>query len=68
MSNTLYKSITKNNRDDISQTDREVNNGQKVSVNSVPFSRNIAENSQGSVAHIRTRYGRIVQKPDRQTY
>ena len=60
MSNTLLESMTTNNRDDISQTKREVNNEQKVSVNIVPFNRNIEENRQGSDDHIRTRYGRIV--------
>ena len=68
MGNTLHESMTTNNGDDISQTNREVNNGQKVSVNSMPFNRNIEKNSQGSDTHIRTRYGRIVQKQDRLTY
>ena len=67
-SNTLHKSMTTNNEDNISQTNREVNNGQKVSVNSMPFNRNAEENTEGSDAHIRTRYGRIVWKWDRLTY
>ena len=52
--------MTTNNGDDISQRNWEVNNGQKVSINNMPFNRNIEENSQGGDAHIRTRYGRIV--------
>ena len=60
MSNTLHKSMATNNGDDIRQTNREVNNGQKVCVNSMPFTRNIEENSQQSDAHNRTRYGRII--------
>ena len=46
-SNTLHESMTTNNREDISQTNREVNNGQKVSVNNVPFLKNAEMNSQG---------------------
>ena len=60
---TLHKNLKTNNRDDISQTKRNVNNRQRVNGNSVPFIRNIEETSQGSYAHIRTRYGRIVWKP-----
>ena len=44
MSNTLHKSMTTNSGDYIDQTNREVNNGQKVSVNNMPFNRNIEEN------------------------
>ena len=60
--------MTTNNGDDISQTNREVNNVQKVSVNSMPFKVNIEEKSQRSDAHIRTRYERIGRKPDRLAY
>ena len=66
MSNTLHESMTTNSGDDISPANREVNNRQEASVNNVPFNRNV-EDSQGSDAHSRTRYGRIVQKPDRLT-
>ena len=59
-SSTLHTSITTNNRDDISQTNREVNNGQKISINNMPFNRNVEKNSWGSDTHIRKRYGRIV--------
>ena len=47
MSNTLHESMITNNCDDISQTNREVNNGQKVRIHSVPFNRNVEDNSQG---------------------
>ena len=60
--------MTTNNREDNSQTNREVNNGQKVSGNNMPFHKNAKENSQESDTHIRTRYGRKVRKPDRLTY
>ena len=60
MSNILHESMTTNNRDDISQTNWEVNSGQKVSVHSMLFNRNVEESSEGSDAHIRTRYGRII--------
>ena len=59
MSNTLHEGMTTNNGDDISKMNMEVNNGLKVSVNSMPCNRNIEENSQGSDAHIKIRYGRI---------
>ena len=52
------------NKEDSSQTNREVNNGQKVSGNNIPFHKNAEENSQGSDMHIRTRYGKIVRKQD----
>ena len=54
--------------EDNSQTNREVNSGQKVSDNNIPFHKNTEENSEGSGAHIRIRYGRIVRKPDRLMY
>ena len=60
MSNTLHRSMATNNRGDISQTNKEVNNGLKVSVNNMPCKKNTEENSQGNDAHIRTRYGRKV--------
>ena len=47
MSTTLHESMTTNNEDIISQTNREVNNGQKVSVISMPFNTNFEENIQG---------------------
>ena len=59
-SNTLHKSVTTNNGEDICQTNRELNSGQKVSVNKVPLHKNAEKNSQGSDTHIRTKYGRIV--------
>ena len=64
----LYKNIGLINREDNSQTNSEVNNGQKVSDNYMPFHKNAKENTEGSDAHIRTRYGRIVRKPDRLMY
>ena len=39
MSNTLHESMTTNNGDEISKINREVNKGQKVSVNSVAFKK-----------------------------
>ena len=63
-----YENITPNNREDNSQTNREVNNGQKVSDNNISFHKNAKESSEGSDAHIRMRYGRIVRKPDRLMY
>ena len=47
MSSTLCKSMTTNNGDDISQTNREVNNGQKVSANSMSFNRKVEEKARG---------------------
>ena len=64
----LHKSMTINNKEDSSQTNKEVNKGQKVSDKNRPFHKNTEENSQGSDKHIRTRYGRMVRKPDRPTY
>ena len=60
--------MTTNSREDSSQTKREINNGQKVSGNNMPFHINTEENSQGIERHIRTKYGRIVRKPDRLLY
>ena len=57
-----------NSREDSIQTNNEVNNGQKVSGNNMSLHKNTEENSQGSDPHIRTRYGRVVRKPDRLTY
>ena len=54
-SDTQQESMTTNPRDNISQTNRRVNNGQKDSVNSVPLTcnRNVEEPSQESDAHTR---------------
>ena len=68
MKYTQKESMTTSPRYNISQMNRMVNNEQKVSVNSMPFSRNVQEPSQGSDAHSRTRYGRMMWKPDRLTY
>ena len=54
------KSMTTKNREDSSQTNKEVNSGQNFGDNNVPFHKNTMENGQGSDTHIRTRYGRIV--------
>ena len=57
-SDTQQESKTANPRDNISQMNRRVNNGQKESVNSVLLkcNRNIEEPSQESDTHIRTKY------------
>ena len=68
MSDTQQESMTTNPRDNISQTNGKVNNGQKDSVNSMPLNRNVEEPSQESDAHTRTKYGKIIQKPDRLIY
>ena len=60
MSDTQQESMTSNTRDNISQTNKSENNGQKDSVNSVPLYRNVEEPSQESDAHTRTTYGRII--------
>ena len=67
-SETQQESMTTNPRDSIGQINIRVNSGQKDSINSRPLSRNIEDPSQESDAHTRTRYGRIIQKPDRLTY
>ena len=64
----IHESTAANSSDDSSQTNKAVNNGQKVSGNHVPFHKNAVGNSQGSGSHIRTRYGRKVRKPDRLIY
>ena len=60
MSDTQQESMTANHRDNISQTNRTGNNGQKGSVNSVPLHRNTVEPSQESDTHTTTRYGRMI--------
>ena len=62
MSDTQQESMTMNPTDDISQIYRKVNNGQKDSVNSMPFTcnRNVEELSQESNAHTRTKCGIII--------
>ena len=64
----LHESMSTNNRQNSSKTNREVNNRQKVRGNNMPFHKNGVENSQVSDTHMRTRYGRIVRKSDRLMY
>ena len=70
MSDTQQESMTTNPRDNISQMNRRVNNGQKDSINSLPLTcnRNVEGPIQESDTPTRMRYGRIIQKPDRFTY
>ena len=60
--------MTTNNKEEYSQPNGKVNNGQKVSSNDMPFHKNAKVNSEGSDVHIKTRCGRIVRKPDRLMY
>ena len=62
MSYAQQGSMTTNPRDNISQTNRRMNNGQKNSVNSMLLNRNVRESSQESDAYTRTRCGKIIQK------
>ena len=68
MSDTQQETMTTNPRDNISQTNMRVNNGQKDSVNSVSLNRNIEEPILEGDAYTGARYGRITLKPDRLTY
>ena len=67
MSETQQESITTKPRDNISQTNRRLNNGQKESVNSMQLNRDTEQPSHKSDTHTRSWYRRI-QKPDRLTY
>ena len=64
------ESMTTNPRDNISQMNRRLKNGQKDSVNNMwhTFNRNIEEPSLESDAHTRARYRRMMQKQDRLMY
>ena len=64
MSDTQQESKT-HTRNNFNQTKKRVKNGQRGSLNTVPLNRNIGEPSEKGEAYTRTRYGRIVQKPDR---
>ena len=56
MSDIQQKSMTTNSRDNITQTNKKVNNGQKNSMDSMPHNRNIKNPSQEIDAQTKTRY------------
>ena len=57
----------KRNRTIVKEKDEE-NVGQKISVNKTPVSRSIDNTEKGQDGVIRTRYGRVVRKPNRLVY
>ena len=53
---------------DSMQINKEVNSKQVISDKRVPVNRDSDDKSKGSDSCIRTRYGRIIRKPNRLAY
>ena len=62
---TQHMGKNKNNGEDITQINREVNKEKMIGDKWVPFNRDSKDNSKDSDSCIRTRYGRVIRKPDR---
>ena len=57
-----------NNGEDITKINREVNKEQAISDKRVPLNTESKDKSKDSDSYIRTRFGRIIRKPDRLAY
>ena len=66
--NPTHGNKTPINGEDITQINREVNREQATGNNRVLLNRNSEEKSLDHDGYRRTRYGRIIRKPDRLTY
>ena len=68
INNSTHQDKTANNGEDITQINREMNNEQVIGDNRVPLNRDAEDKSKDSDGCIRTRYSRMIRKPDRLAY